>query len=435
MRPSVYKYYLLGALTVILIFSYVDRVALGIVLEDLKADLQLSDTQLGFLSGIAFALFYSIMGVPIARWADRGNRVAIISLSALLWSVAVALSGTAGSFVQLVLIRVAVAVGEAGCIPPSYSLMADYFGRAERPRATAIYGLGGPLCTILGYFFAGWLNEEYGWRITFVVLGLPGLALAALAWFTLKEPRLTKAGSGANLSENSMPAAVTPSLKVVAATLWSNITFRRLLLCVVVMYFFSMGIWVWQPAFLMRSYGLTSAQVGMWLALLLGLAGLIGAYLGGELASRYAANNERLQLKALASAFIASGALTVCVYLTTNLYWALTLMGLAAALHNAAGGPVFATIQTLVPDRMRALAFSFVYLMANLIGAGFGPLTTGLLSDVFAPWAGHQSLRYALLALTPGYLWMAWYTWRASQSVQRDLEPIAVNEAATAASN
>jgi MFS family permease len=153
------------------------------------------------------------------------------------------------------------------------------------------------------------------------------------------------------------------------------------------------------------------------------------------LASRYAANNERLQLKALASAFIASGALTVCVYLTTNLYWALTLMGLAAALHNAAGGPVFATIQTLVPDRMRALAFSFVYLMANLIGAGFGPLTTGLLSDVFAPWAGHQSLRYALLALTPGYLWMAWYTWRASQSVQRDLEPIAVNEAATAASN
>lgn len=415
-RPA-YKHYLLGVLTVILIFNYVDRLALGLVLQDIKLDLDLTDTQLGFLTGIAFALFYSVMGIPIARWADRGNRVAIISITAILWSIAVALSGTANSFAQLVLIRVAVAVGEAGCIPPAYSLMADYFTRAERPRAAAIYGLGGPLATVIGYFFGGWLNEMYGWRTTFMVLGLPGLALAALAWLTLREPRRAKHG------ERIPTPADTPSLKEVFGTLWRNATFRYLLLCVIVMYLFSYGVWFWQPSFLIRSFGMTSAQVGLWLAVLFGLSGLAGAYLGGELASRYAANNERLQLIALACAFVGATVLTVLIYLCSSPYWALVVMGLASILANVAGGPVFATIQTLVPERMRAMAFALVYLLANLIGMGLGPLAAGMLSDAYEPWAGEQSLRYALLTLSPGYLWVAWYAWRASQTVTRDLRP------------
>jgi predicted MFS family arabinose efflux permease len=182
MKESAYKNYLLAVLLVILAFNYVDRLALGLLLQDIKVDLDLSDTQLGLLSGIAFALFYSVMGIPIARWADRGNRVTIITITTGLWSAAVALCGVAGSFLHLLLIRIGVAVGEAGCIPPAHSLIADYFTRAERPRAVARYMLGTPLSFVIGYFLAGWLNELYGWRATFLLLGLPGLGLAALAW-------------------------------------------------------------------------------------------------------------------------------------------------------------------------------------------------------------------------------------------------------------
>src|SRR6187431_1078222 len=214
-----YKHYLLAALTVILTFNYMDRVALGILLQDIKADLHLSDTQLGFLSGIAFALFYSVMGVPIARWADRGNRVTIITLTTALWSVAVALCGVATSFTQLLLTRVAVAVGEAGCIPPAFSLIADYFNRGERPRASAIYGLGAPLSTVIGYFFSGWLNDLYGWRVTFMLLGVPGLVLAALAWFTLRDPRHADA-KRADRHSRVTPQTVAPPFRETCVTLW-----------------------------------------------------------------------------------------------------------------------------------------------------------------------------------------------------------------------
>jgi len=158
MKEAVYKNYLLIILLVIQAFNYVDRQALGLLLQDIKIDLHLSDIELGSLTGIAFALFYSVMGIPIARWADRGNRVTIISITVALWSVMVALCGIASSFMQLLLIRIGVAVGEAGCIPPANSLIADYFARAERPRAFAIYMLGGPMSVVIG-FFSGWLAE------------------------------------------------------------------------------------------------------------------------------------------------------------------------------------------------------------------------------------------------------------------------------------
>src|SRR5688572_19698438 len=153
---------MLVVLLVILASNYADRMALGLVMQDIKIELALSDVELGVLSGIAFAFFYSVMGIPIARWADRGNRVTIIALTTALWSAAVALCGLAGNFVQLLLIRIGVAVGEAGCIPPAHSLIADYFTRAERPRAVAIYMLGGSLSVVVGFFVAGWLNELYG---------------------------------------------------------------------------------------------------------------------------------------------------------------------------------------------------------------------------------------------------------------------------------
>jgi MFS transporter, Spinster family, sphingosine-1-phosphate transporter len=418
--------YLLNLLMVILAFNYVDRLALGLLLQDIKLDLDLSDTQLGFMSGIAFAVFYSVMGIPIGRWADRGNRAIIIGVTTAMWSAAVALCGTAANFWQLLLIRIGVAVGEAGCVPPAHSLIADHFTRSERPRAVARYMLGVPLSVLIGYFFAGWLNEFYGWRVTFALLGLPGLVLAVLAWFTLSEPRranltrqLDPAGTAAS-HPTQLQAA--PSLKQICLTLAGDTTFRHVLFGFSVIYFFGYGISKWQPAFFVRTYGMQSGELGSWFAVTYGLVGLLGTYLGGELASRYASNNERLQLKAMAILFLGFGATQAAVYLSPNQYTAFGCLSLAVLGFNVANGPLFATIQTLVPEHMRAVSIAIVYLFANLIGMGLGPLATGALSDAFRPWAGEDSLRYALLTLCPGYLWAAWHLWRASKTVTQDLE-------------
>jgi len=418
MKASAYRNYLLAILMVILAFNYVDRLALAVVLQNIKVDLSLSDTQLGLLSGIAFALFYSVMGLPIARWADRGNRIVIITVTTLLWSVAVALCGFAASFVQLLLIRVAVAVGEAGCIPPAHSLIADYFTREERPRAVARYMQGGPLSVVIGYCLAGWLSELFGWRAMFVMLGLPGLVLVALARFTLKEPRSSVVPEERTIAAT---AGGQPTLREVTATLWSNKSFRHLLFCISIVYFFTQGIGQWQPAFFMRSYGIGAGELGTWFTVIWGLGGLIGTYLGGEWAFRRAAGNERLQLRVMGIAYGVFGLISLGVYLSPNRYLALGLLGLASIGVNTTSGPLFATIQSLVPARMRALSIALIYLFANLIGMGLGPLAAGALSDAYRPWAGDESLRYALLTLCPGYLWATWHLWRGSRTVSRDL--------------
>lgn len=444
MKSINYKSYLLVILLVTLASSGLDRVALGLLLQDIKVDLHLSDTQLGLLSGIAFALFYSVMGIPIARWADRGNRVTIISLTLALWSAMVALCGVATSFVQLLLIRVGVAVGEAGCIPPANSLIADHFTRAERPRAVAIYMLGAPLSIVLGYLLAGWLNEFYGWRATFIMLGSPGLLLAVLAWFTLREPRCMKATMGAPwMDAASSPAQLqgtlspgpAPSVKEVCSALWSNNTFRHLVFGFSVGCFFSAGVGQWQPAFFIRSFGLQTGELGTWFALINGLGAMIGVYLGGELASRYAAGNERVQLKATAISLTGFGLLSFLTYLSPNRYVAFGLMGVTAVGVSTISGPLFATIQTLVPERMRAVAIATLYLFSNLIGSGLGPLAAGALSDALRAWAGVESLRYALLILCPGFFWAGWHMLRASGTVTSDVAEVLASDADIVRSN
>jgi len=413
MKGHGYRNYLLAVLIAVLAFDFIDRLALGLVLQTIKVDLRLTDTQLGFMSGIAFALFYSIMGIPIARWADRGNRVAIISITTAVWSAAVALCSASGTFIQLLLARVGVAIGEAGCVPPAHSLIADHFSRAERPRAVAIYMLGGPLSVVVGYSVAGWLNELYGWRAMFVIIGLPGLALALLVWVTLKEPRAL-----ANVATAPAPA----KLADVVRALWENVTFRHLVAGFSVMLFFNYGILQWQPTFFVRSYGLKTGELGTWFAATFGIAGFVGTYVGGEWASRFAINNERLQFKWMALAVCSFGVVSSLVYLSNNPYISFGFIGVAALGGGAVNGPLMAATQTLVPGHMRATAIALVYLIGNLVGMGLGPLAAGALSDAFHGWAGEESLRYALLILCPGYFWGGWHLWRASKTVARDLE-------------
>jgi MFS family permease len=415
MRGTRYRRYLLAILLVLLATNYMDGLALGLVLQDIKGDLALSDTQLGLLSGIAFALFYSIMGIPIARWADRGDRITIIALTATLWSLMVAACASARSFGQLMLLRVGVGIGEAGCVPPAHSLIADHFERGDRPRAVAIYLSGNALSMLLGYFVAGWLNELYGWRTMFMVLGAIGVAPAILARLTLKDPRRAHRVQDAGANDD-------PSLKLVLKTLLANRTFRHLLYSFSVVYFFSYGIAQWQPAFFIRSYGLKTGELGTWLALIYGTAGLVGTVAGGAWASRYAPGDERRQLKAMAVSYCIYGALSTLVYVSPSRHWAFSFVALGAMVGALTTGPLFATIQTLVPPRMRALSIAIVYFFANLIGLGLGPVAAGALSDLLTPHLGQDALRYALLTLCPGFLWVAWHLWRASGSVHSDLE-------------
>lgn len=419
MRKEHYKHYLLSLLTAILAINYVDRgVALGVVLEDLKRDLGITDTDLGLLSGIAFALFYSIMGLPIARWADRGNRVRIIGITTVLWGAAATLCGLATSFVQLLLIRIGVAVGEAGTIPPAHSLIADHFTRAERPRAVARYMLGGPIALTLGYLVTGWLNELVGWRTTFILLGLPGVLLGLLAWITLREPRRD------NPSLAAAQAADQPTMTEVFVTLWRSATFRHLLFCFSVWYFFGFGLLQWQPAFFIRSHGLSTGEIGTWFAIIYAITG-VAVYFGGELAARYAAGNERLQLSGCTVAFVFFAVVSPIAYLVQNHYLALLALAVSSLGHMVLG-PILATVQTLVPSRMRAMSLAIIYLFANLIGLGLGPLAAGALSDALRPYFGAESLRYALAILCPGHLWAAWHSWKASKTVARDVETLHV---------
>jgi MFS family permease len=285
----------------------------------------------------------------------------------------------------------------------------------------SIYMLGAPLGLVIGYLLAGWLSEYYGWRMTFVLLGLPGVALALLAALLLKEPRRQYGGASAAQSSGAATAVTQPSLKEVYRTLWAMSTFRHLLLYFSLASFFSFGISKWQPAFFVRSHGLTTGKLGTLFAVVLGTSGLFGTYWGGRLVARYAACDEALQLKVMAAAIAAAGPISACIYLSPNPYWAFAAVGLAGLIIATTYGPLFAMIQTLVPPRMRALSIATIYLFANLIGMGLGPLAVGALSDALRPALGEESLRYALLAMCPGYVWGAWHLWLGSRTVKRDL--------------
>lgn len=420
-RP--YRRYLLSILLLILTFEKIDIAALGVLLQSIKTSLSLSDTQLGFLTGLSFTLFYSTMGIPIALWADRGNRVLIVSLATGLHCVASAFCGVARSYTQLLLIRVAAAVGEAGGIPPANSLIADYFSRPERAKATATYLLGYPLSSILGYFLAGWVDQLYGWRTTLVVLGAPGAVLAITAWLTLKEPRAPSSGKRPSASPRPVNVILSARpLMDACKALASHRTFRRTLGGYTLVTFFGIGIWLWAPTFFMRSFALDTGEVGSWFAVLWGIGGLAGTFIGGQLASRYAADNETLQFRAMAATFACFAPISAGIFLTHHLYIALALLGITAVANFAIYGPLFAIIQTLFDDRLRATAIATIYLFANLFGIGLGSLVVGGLSDSLRPSLGSESLRYALLILCPGYLFAAWMFIGASSTVATDLE-------------
>jgi len=421
-----YKYYLLILLTIVGAFNYLDRGVLALAMEFIKQEFQLSDSQLGFMSGFAFALFYAVAGIPIARWADRGNRNHVVSLTTGLWSAMVVISGLVGNFTQLLLVRVGVAVGESGCVPPAQSLISDYFDRAERPRAMAIYWMSIPLSTVIAYLGGGWLIEQFGWRITFMLIGVPGVLLAMLVKFTLLEPRLKQtANIDTAVTTKDKAEIKQPSLKVVLKTLWQKPAFRHVVMAFCVAIFFGAGIGVWIPAFFMRTHGMEAGELGTWLALGWGVSGLVCTFLGGFLATRYMPNKERLQMRYVAILMVLCSVFHILCYLSSNKYLALVFVSLVVGgFMPLAMAPAYAAIQSLVEARMRAVALAFIFMLSNLIGLGLGPLAIGIISDVLATSLGEESLRYALLLFSPGYFWCAFHNWKAANTIEEEIRAV-----------
>jgi MFS family permease len=402
-------------MTAVYTLNLIDRGVMMLLLQPIKEDLQLSDSQLGLVTGIAFGVFYATLGLPIARWADRGNRVTITSLAIGIWGLTAMAALAVTSFLHLLLIRITAAVGEAGCKPPTYSMLGDYFpAPAERSRAVAIYFAGGPLSALVSFMIGGLLNELYGWRMTFLLMGIPGLLLAVLVKLTLIEPRI--AAQRAEAAQTPMPP-----LREVLAMLWHRPTCRHLTIALILLFTMGMGLGPWKASFMIRSHGMSTGELGIWLGLINGLGGMAGVLLGGYVAARWFVNKEGKQMIMSALTIGAMAPFFIGFLTLQDPHHALIAL---IPYHVALGvfmGPTYALLQRLVPDQMRATTLSAVMLLANLIGMGVGPQLVGVLSDLFAPTAGQDALRYAMLCMSFISIWSGYHFWKVSRTVRDDL--------------
>lgn len=385
-----YVWYVVALLAVVNVFNYMDRMALAVLLPSIKADLQLSDSQLGLLVGLAFALFYAICGVPIARLADRGVRRNIIAISLATWSVMTALCGVAHNFWQLLLARVGVGAAEAGCLPPAQSLLCDYVPLEQRSGAFAIHGFGVTVGMMLGMALAGWLGETIGWRWAFVVLGLPGIAFAVVVRLTLREP---PRGILDTVKDDQSDLSLLRTLQV----LWDCRTYRLLMVVLVVNGFVHYGLNQWWPSFYTRVFDLGSSAVGLYLGVAIGAGSGIGLLVGGLLANRVARRDVRLPLLIGAAATALAFPAALASILIRSGWGSLLLVAVTGFCWSVASAPAVAGVYSVVRPRMRATAGAITILFTSVLGFGLGPFSVGLLSDLLTPMFGVEALRYALL--------------------------------------
>jgi MFS family permease len=411
----------LWILLVVYILNFLDRQIVNILAEPIKRDLGLSDTQIGLMTGLAFALFYTILGIPIARYADnpKTTRVGLISVSLAFWSAMTALCGLAQNFIQLLLARVGVGVGEAGCTPAAHSLISDTVAPEKRSSAMAFYGLGIPIGGLLGMVMGGLLADAFGWRVAFLVAGAPGVLLALALPFILKEPRR----HGAKISGVSPVAPDRMGLKAALAVIGRSKALVNLILAASLVAFLAYGKTVWTTIFFIRTHGLSPGQTGLWLGIGVGVAAIAGTWLGGHLADRYGAGSPKHIVTAPALGMLVAAPILFVGYWSQDWMLGLVLIVVAAVLNNFYYGPTFACVQGLVPPQARAMATAVMLFAQNLIGLGLGPLFFGMLSDAIRPFAGEESVRWVLFGAAWLGLIPAWFFWRARIHLAREMAP------------
>ena len=417
-EKRLYRHYVLGLLTIVYAFNFIDRQLLVILQESIKNDLMLSDTQLGLLTGFAFALFYVLAGIPIASWADRSNRRNIISLAVGIWSSMTAISGLSVNYIQLLLARIGVGVGEAGGTPPAHSMISDIYPPEKRGTAMALYSVGINIGIMFGFFLGGILNEYFGWRIAFIVVGLPGILMALLFRFSVVEPTR-------GWSEKKKVSRVAIPLRSVLRHLMARKSFRHLCMACGLTAFVAYGTISWQAPFYIRLHGLGTAELGLWLATSIGLFGAIGTFMGGYWCDKLGVKDKRWYLWIPAIAILISFPCQLYILTTASTYTALIVNLLIGLLMTCYIGPSVAILHDMVDQRMRAMASAILYLVLNIIGLGCGPTIIGVLSDTLGGAYGNESLRYAMLFVIPaGCIWSATHFFLAAKTIREDLTSV-----------
>lgn len=407
---NVYVWYVVAVCFLAYTVNFIDRQILAILLSPISVELDLKDVHLGLLSGTAFGIFYATMGIPIGRLADRYPRRTIMSVCVALWSAMTALSGAARGFASLMACRIGVGIGEAGCSPPAISLISDYVRPERRAGAMSLYSMGVPVGIVIGFLAGGYLREEVGWRMAFVIVGLPGLLVAALLLFTVREP----------------VRVVRPQLPPVAevfAFLWHRRSFRWLSLASGLYAFAAYSGSFMLALFLERSHGLSAIEQGKAAALIMAGGAGIGTFAGGFIADAWARRDRRAYalVPMITMAIAVPG--SVAAYLCESTPLAIFLLmipGLCGQMYQA---PAFAASQFLAPAAMRVTAAAVLFFVINIIGLMCGPAATGWLSDTLRPEYGEDSLRYALLAVSVVFYGAASVLyWLSSRSMREDFE-------------
>lgn len=411
-----YSNYVLGLLFVVYVFNFVDRQVLSILLVPIQEELKVSDTFMGFLTGFAFVIFYTLAGIPIARIADRTSRRSVIALGLLTWSIMTAVSGLARNGWQLAVARVGVGVGEAAGTPPAHSLLSDYFEPARRATALSVYAMGVYLGAAAAFIGGSWVATNFGWRTVFVVVGLAGVPLALLVRLSVRElPR--------GFSESGPVAQVEPApLWEALGRLLRNRSFIWVVGGTCLQSLSGYGILAWGPTFLMRAHGMGMLEVGLALGSAIGILGASGAYLGGRWADAMGRRDERWYMRLPA---IQAAALLPFAYGFVLLDGRLAALLCFAPFYFLGAmyvGPMHSVIQGLAVPNLRATASALNLFIVNMIGLGLGPLLIGMLNDYWAAEYGPTAIRYSMLvAVTMGWFASGAF-WLASRHLPADLE-------------
>lgn len=399
-----YKRVVVGFLLAAYTLNFIDRSIVATIGQAIKVDLKLTDTQLGLLGGLAFAILYTVLGVPIARLAERWNRVSIISVAIVIWSGFTAACGLAGNFVMLLAMRVGVGVGEAGCSPPSHSLISDYFEPKRRASALAVYSFGIPLGAMIGAIAGGWLAKNFGWRIAFMAVGVPGLILALLIKLYVREPARGASDTGA-------PPAAAPKLSLanevkeiwaVTRTLFGSWPVVNMVLGVTIVSIAGYGIGQFAPPYFNRAFGLDYATVGLIFGLIGGFSAGLGTLAGGFVSDW--ASRRHARWYGLTPAIGLAIATPIYILAYRELDWriAAAILLVPGIFHYTYLGPTFGVVQNVVETRRRATATAVMFLFLNIIALGGGPIFTGWIIDRFAQFDFSHPGPHGLLSALSG---------------------------------
>jgi MFS family permease len=407
--------YVLFILVVVYTFNFIDRQIVGILAVPIKADLGLTDSQLGLMGGLAFALFYTGLGIPVAMLADRFSRTWIMTIALVIWSGMTAASGLANNFWQLVAARLGVGVGEAGGVAPAYSLISDFFPPNHRARAMSVYSFGIPIGSAIGIVFGGIIASMIDWRWAFFIVGIAGIAIAPIFRLTIKEPPRGQ-------YDRQREAVKAPGLKLIVRTLMTKRSFWLLSLGASFSSMMGYGVFFWLPSFFVRSYGLTLLNASLFYGAVLLIGGLAGIWAGGWLGDRFGQDQRSQYARIPAIAFLCTVPFYIAAILSPTLTLAFFVLLVPTALGLAWLGPVISAIQHLVRPDMRATASAIFLFINNLIGIGLGTYAIGAISDMLTAQFGDESLRYSILAGTGFYIIAAALFLLASRWLEQDWE-------------